>query len=93
MKHLIKFNENRNGRRVEECIVGHTHHVSDTSATFYIDGEEYQFTVRESGDYGVDYKIEFLPDLDLPFELTEELKDEMFSLYSDESSRNRISFR
>lgn len=89
MKHLRKFNESEGSKRheVTECMLGHTHTISDTNATFIIDGEEYAFTIRETGDYGIDYECEFLPDLDLPFELTEELKDQLFRAYDNEATR------
>lgn len=90
MKYLKKFNESENtsqNHEISECILGHTHTITDTNATFVIDGEEYGFTIRESGDYGSDYKCDFLSDHDLPFELTEEMKDQMFRLYEEQATR------
>jgi hypothetical protein len=89
MKHIKKFNESEeiSHHEVGECILGSIHTVTDTNATFVIDGEEYSFTIRETGDYGSDYECEFLPDHDLPFELTEELKDQMFRVYDNQATR------
>lgn len=87
MKHIKKFNENSNENHdISEITLGATHTISDTNATFVIDGEEYGFTIRESGnDGGSDYKVEFLSDHDLPFELTKEMEDIMFSMYQNEA--------
>ncbi len=89
MKHLKKFNESESTRHeVSECTLGNTHTITDTNASFVIDGEEYGFTIRESGDIsGSNYECEFLPDTDLPFELTEELKKQLFRVYDDEATR------
>ena len=90
MKHLRKFNESEGSTRheVSECMLGNTHTISDTNASFVIDGEEYGFTIRESGnDGGSDYEVEFLPDHDLPFELTEELKNQLFRAYDEQATR------
>lgn len=87
MKHLRKFNESGSTPNITECMIGATHTISDTNASYVIDGEEYGFTIRETGDMGIDYNVEFLPDHDLPFELTEELKNQMFRMYDDEATR------
>lgn len=88
MKHLRKFNESEETKHhdISECFIGHTHVTSDTNINFVIDGEEYGFTLRESGD-GDNYTAEFLPDHDLPFELTEELKNQMYRMYDSEATR------
>lgn len=87
MKHLRKFNESNeeNHHDVSECMVGSSHVITDTNVNYVIDGTEYGFTIRETGSIGSDYNIEFLPDHDLPFELTEELKDQLFRMYEEQS--------
>lgn len=89
MKHLKRFNEDIDTPlEVTECMLGATHTVSDTNISYVINGEEYSFTLRESGDIsGNDYTFEFLPDHDLPFEITEEMKDKMWSMYEQEASK------
>jgi hypothetical protein len=81
MKYLKKFNEAENSHHeISECMVGATHIISDTNINFVIDGEEYSFTLRESGE-GSDMTAEFLPDHDLPFTLTKEMEDQMYGMY------------
>lgn len=92
MKHIKKYNEDyeegNTRHEVSECSLGQTHTISDTNATFVIDGEEYGFTIRETGDVsGANYECEFLPDHDLPFELTKEITDQMYRMYDDESTK------
>ena len=62
---------------------GKTFFQNETSISFTIDGEEYWFTMIEKGDVENTPEgnfVDFIPDEDLPFELTEDMKDEMYSI-------------
>lgn len=87
MKHLKRFNEENTHHEISECMLGHTYVMSDTNINYVIDGEEYGFTLREKGSFSDnDYEYEFLPDHDLPFELTEEMKKQMWRMYEEKAS-------
>lgn len=85
MKHLKKFNEENEYHDIQECMIGETHTITDTNIAYVIDGEEYSFTLREHSNItGSDYKFEFLPDHDTPFELTKEMQDKMWKMYEQQ---------
>ncbi len=84
MKHIKKFNENSHQIEITECMVGSSDTITETSVGYVIDGIEYTFTIRESGDISRGGEVDILPDGDLPFELTEELKSQMYNMYQDE---------
>ena len=59
---------------------GNTYFEHQTSISFSFDGEEYWFDMIEKGnaDNREDLEVDFETDEDLPFELTDEIKNEMF---------------
>ncbi len=64
---------------------GNTYFEHQTSVSFIIDGIEYWFTMTEKGDRDsapAENEIDFISDEDLPFELTDDMKDEMYYLVS-----------
>ena len=71
--------------------VGVTHYEHQTSIQFTIDDEEYWFTVfargSDNGSREIDYDID--NDDDIPFELTEEIKDQLI----DEFLLHEMNFR
>jgi len=64
-------------------IVGDTHYEHQTSVQFIIDDEEYWYTIFEKGSTKMGSKPEYNIDNDddIPFELTEEIKDELIDDY------------
>ena len=63
--------------------VGYYEHQTEVS--FIIDGQDYMFTLYEKGQ--IDGKVDstdFISDSELPFELTQEMKDEMYDLYANQ---------
>jgi len=62
---------------------GKTFFRHETSISFRINGEEYRFTMIEKGDAEdapESNVVDFIPDEDLPFELTDDMKDEMYRI-------------
>jgi len=62
---------------------GKTYFKNETSISFTFDGEEYWFSMIEEGDNEnapEGNTVEFESEEDLPFELTEEMKDRMYEL-------------
>lgn len=85
MKHLKRFNEENEHHDIQDCIIGQTYTISDTSISYIIDGEEYSFILREKSNVtGSDYSSEFIPEQDLPFELTKEMEDRMWKMYEQQ---------
>ena len=61
--------------------ISNTYFQHETSISFEIDGVEYWFDMIEKGDkQSTHVDVDFIPDEDLPFELTEEMKDEMYEI-------------
>lgn len=71
--------------------VGVTHYEHQTSIEMTIDGEAYWFTVfargSDNGSNDIDYDID--NDDDIPFELTQEIKDDLIEEYLT----NEFNFR
>lgn len=64
---------------------GNTYFEHQTSVSFIVDGIEYWFDMVEKGDSNNapdGNEVDFNPIEDLPFELTEDMKDEMYYLAS-----------
>lgn len=60
---------------------GTTYFEHQTSMMFEIDGKGYWFDMIEKGDSESKHvEVDFIPDDDLPFELTEEMKDWMYEI-------------
>lgn len=60
---------------------GVTYFENQTSVCFEINGEVYWFDMIERGDNsGGELDVDFITDDELPFEITEEMKDYMYSL-------------
>jgi len=54
--------------------------INNTPVKFTINDEEYWFTMIEKGE-PLDFDVDFVPQKELPFTLTKELKDEMYKKY------------
>ena len=67
---------------------GTTYYQHETSISFNIEGVEYWFTLIEKGDDSLNLtkeennSFDFETDEELPFELTDEMKNEMYELAS-----------
>jgi len=69
-------------------IVGSTDYRHEISVAYIIDGEQYWVTIIEEGksdETGKATKV-VETDYDFPFELTDELQDEMLSVYESQAA-------
>ena len=66
--------------KIEFETLGNTYFRNETTVSFTFDDESYWFTMIESGETTDSPDVDFEPDEDLPFDLTEEMKDEMYLL-------------
>lgn len=85
MKHLKNFNEgeSKNNHSVE-IVYAEAHAVrTESHIEYVIDGENYEFMLVEEGlahEQPNDYYFVYEQG-ELPFELTDDLKEEMYNLY------------
>lgn len=64
---------------------GKTYYEHQTSIMLEIDGEEYWFDMIEKGDAdSKEIDVDFIPSDELDFELTDEMKSEMYSIVCTE---------
>lgn len=64
--------------------VGAQYYESQTSVSYIINGKDYAFNIIEKGEVdGRVSEIDFVCESDLPFELTQGLKDELYQIYTD----------
>lgn len=84
MKHLVKFNEDLDPEiEISFGGKGKAYFQHETSISYNFNGTEYWFTMIEKGDMDDAPKgtaVEFISDDELPFELTEDMKTQMYSL-------------
>ncbi len=93
MKHLKKYNEdidsnftdNDGEHEITLDGIGAQHYESQTTVGYIIDGESYTFNIIEKGiNDGTSHSIEFFCESgELPFELTQGIKDELYQIYAD----------
>jgi hypothetical protein len=85
MRHLKKFNENESkSNHSVEIVYAEAHAMRTESMTEYIiDGENYEFMLVEEGlahEQPSSYYFVYEQG-ELPFDLTDDLKEEMYKLY------------
>jgi len=83
MKRIKRFNENLDNHDITIDSIGQTYTETQTNASFIIDGIEYTFTIFEKGPDGGEIDVDIICDTELPFELTDKMKDEMYMMYGD----------
>jgi hypothetical protein len=84
IKKWKKFNENSTEHQIEFDGQGVSFYENQTEVSYIIDGEVYMFTLYEKGEtHGKVDSTDFVAQSDLPFELTQEMKDEMYDLYAN----------
>lgn len=67
--------------QIELGTRGKTYYEFQTSIMFEFDGEQFWFDMIEKGDNETSkVDVDFIPDEDLPFELTEEIKYIMYEI-------------